>query len=206
LIGCTPLPDAPFGTVCEIDDDLCTIDYCDGAGSCAYQSDVTCPMGDPPCSDALCRPTTGACEWQGCVVASTLSLERSPGRSDRWKLVARWTVHVDPTGHLIAVRITEPGASEENHVQPLIVSPEESSGSTVWKYKGTVAGNGTVALVLRQRSDGWRLTVRAKEDGILPPFLPSAEFQVTVGIGPQMLTSSPAVFREVSPGLKRLYP
>jgi hypothetical protein len=76
----------------------------------------------------------------------------------------------------------------------------------VWKYKGTVAGNGTVALVLRERSDGWRLTVRAKGENILPAFPASSDFQVTVGIGPQMLTSPAAVLRELSPELKRLFP
>jgi hypothetical protein len=205
-IGCAPIPDAPPGTLCEGDGNPCTVDYCDGAGSCVYQFDVACVTGDPPCSGAVCRPATGACEWQECVVVSTLSLEHNPSRFDRWKLVAHWAMSVDPTGELIAVRVTEPGTSGENHVQPLIVNPAQTSSGTVWKYKGSVAGNGTAALVLRQRSDGWRLTVRAKGENILPAFPASPDFQVTVGIGPQMLTSPAAVLRDLSPDLKRSFP
>jgi len=60
---CEPLPDLPLSTFCELDGDLCTVDHCDGAGSCVTFSAVICADGDGVCeAGAECIPATGLCE------------------------------------------------------------------------------------------------------------------------------------------------
>ena len=64
---CEEQPDAPSGTDCENDGDLCTAELCDGNGMCADSpgNDVTCAPADPPCEGGeLCNPSTGLCEEQ----------------------------------------------------------------------------------------------------------------------------------------------
>lgn len=60
---CEALPDAPFSTPCEFDGNLCTLDHCDGTGSCVFLSNVTCQSPIPPCeAGQVCNPGTGACD------------------------------------------------------------------------------------------------------------------------------------------------
>lgn len=60
---CAALPDAPNGTVCELDENLCTIDLCNGQGQCQHDGNVTCQAAKPPCeSGAVCNPDTGNCD------------------------------------------------------------------------------------------------------------------------------------------------
>jgi len=55
---CEDNPDAPLSTVCELDDDLCTPDHCDGDGLCVPNGPpVTCD--NPDCQ--VCVPETGEC-------------------------------------------------------------------------------------------------------------------------------------------------
>jgi hypothetical protein len=69
---CDPVPDAPLGTSCDLDADLCTIDECDGTGSCVQQSVVSCGPPPPPCvGGQLCNPGTGLCEALPDPVAGT---------------------------------------------------------------------------------------------------------------------------------------
>jgi hypothetical protein len=56
--SCQDLPDAAVSTDCELDDNLCTIDHCDGNGSCVTESDVQC--NDAQCE--VCIPDTGMCQ------------------------------------------------------------------------------------------------------------------------------------------------
>ncbi|UCE61445.1 MAG: IPTL-CTERM sorting domain-containing protein [Phycisphaerales bacterium] len=51
------------GDPCDLDDDLCTIDECDGAGMCEYSDgDVVCQAPIPPCEAGQeCIPATGYC-------------------------------------------------------------------------------------------------------------------------------------------------
>jgi len=51
----------PVSTSCEADDNLCTIDHCDGEGSCIFLEDVIC-QSDTECRDYdICDPETGTC-------------------------------------------------------------------------------------------------------------------------------------------------
>ena len=50
-----------YSTFCELDDDLCTIDHCDGAGSCVYLDDVDCSALDNQCQVGVCDPSDGGC-------------------------------------------------------------------------------------------------------------------------------------------------
>lgn len=60
--ACDPLPDLAAGTPCDRDSNLCSIDYCDGAGHCAFDSNVVCQSPAPPCeAGAACEPSTGHC-------------------------------------------------------------------------------------------------------------------------------------------------
>ncbi len=64
---CEAQPDAPSGTSCELDGDLCTAEVCDGNGACVADpgNDVTCAPADPPCEGGeVCNPATGICEAQ----------------------------------------------------------------------------------------------------------------------------------------------
>lgn len=52
----------PFSTPCEEDGDLCTIEHCDGAGSCIFKEPVVCPPPTGFCDGGTnCDPATGAC-------------------------------------------------------------------------------------------------------------------------------------------------
>jgi len=61
--ACDALPDAPSGTPCEQDGNLCTVDQCNSRGQCIFQSSVTCQAAVPPCeSGEACNPATGMCD------------------------------------------------------------------------------------------------------------------------------------------------
>ena len=61
--ACDDLPDPALGTTCERDGDLCTIDECDGSGSCIYDGPVSCPSPISSCDGgAVCNPSTGVCD------------------------------------------------------------------------------------------------------------------------------------------------
>ncbi|GIW43524.1 MAG: hypothetical protein KatS3mg077_0806 [Candidatus Binatia bacterium] len=47
---CEPLPDPPDTTPCDLDENVCTVDRCDGAGACIFVE--TAPMGTS-CDDGL---------------------------------------------------------------------------------------------------------------------------------------------------------
>jgi len=58
---CADKPKGP-GTPCELDDNLCTWDVCDGNGACVFDGDVPCsgPLGE--CDGGkTCDPSTGTC-------------------------------------------------------------------------------------------------------------------------------------------------
>lgn len=62
--ACENLPDLPLGTVCEADQDLCTMHACDGQGNCVLTGSamVTCPPPTGPCDGgSACDPATGLC-------------------------------------------------------------------------------------------------------------------------------------------------
>jgi hypothetical protein len=70
--GCVNLPDAAAGTSCDLDSNLCTIDQCNGSGSCLNQGNVPCEPPQPPCEGGeLCNPGTGVCETQPDAGVST---------------------------------------------------------------------------------------------------------------------------------------
>jgi len=50
-----------LSTPCEADDNLCTIDHCDGAGSCTLLDNVDCSSLDDKCQEGVCNPSDGQC-------------------------------------------------------------------------------------------------------------------------------------------------
>jgi hypothetical protein len=61
--ACEPQPDQPSSTPCEADGDQCTIDHCDGAGSCVNESTLNCQPPNLPCEGGEeCNPATGQCD------------------------------------------------------------------------------------------------------------------------------------------------
>jgi hypothetical protein len=60
--ACENLPAPPEGTPCDEDNDLCTIEECDGSGDCVFLAAVDCSHFDDQCNDGVCNPTTGGCE------------------------------------------------------------------------------------------------------------------------------------------------
>ncbi len=62
---CVDQPDAPLGTACNLDGNLCTVDQCNGTGSCVFISNVSCQAASPPCEGGeVCNPSTGSCVAQ----------------------------------------------------------------------------------------------------------------------------------------------
>jgi len=60
--GCEDHVPAPKGTSCNIDGDLCTIDQCNGVGSCELTSTTTCNDDGNICNgSSACEPDTGQC-------------------------------------------------------------------------------------------------------------------------------------------------
>ena len=51
----------PLSTSCETDSDACTIQHCDGVGSCVVNDTVDCSSLDGICQDGVCNSSTGAC-------------------------------------------------------------------------------------------------------------------------------------------------
>ncbi|MEK6798661.1 MAG: IPTL-CTERM sorting domain-containing protein [Planctomycetota bacterium] len=71
--GCDPLPDPPLSTPCEADGNLCTIEHCNGQGSCVALGTVSCPGSTGPCDGGtICNSTTGACDPLPDAPAGTL--------------------------------------------------------------------------------------------------------------------------------------
>jgi hypothetical protein len=69
---CVDVPDSPASTPCDLDDDLCTVDHCDGNGMCVEDTVVTCPEAEPPCEGGqICEPSTGQCVDQPDAELST---------------------------------------------------------------------------------------------------------------------------------------
>jgi len=54
---------APLSTTCEVDGDLCTIDHCDGAGTCVSYDNVICE-DIYFCSAEVCDPALGCVEGE----------------------------------------------------------------------------------------------------------------------------------------------
>jgi len=50
------------GSACDLDADLCTIDQCDGSGTCGFQSNVVCTALDQCHVPGTCSPATGICD------------------------------------------------------------------------------------------------------------------------------------------------
>lgn len=50
-----------ISTSCESDEDLCTIDHCDGQGSCVTYDNVDCSDYDDQCNTGMCEAQTGEC-------------------------------------------------------------------------------------------------------------------------------------------------
>jgi len=61
---CVAQPDAPSGTACNADGNLCTTDTCNGTGACTQTGTVTCSSGATCQGGQVCNPTSGACEPQ----------------------------------------------------------------------------------------------------------------------------------------------
>lgn len=62
----------PASSSCDSDADRCTLEQCDGAGTCASIGTVTCQSSVPPCEGGeTCNPGTGACEALPDAPAST---------------------------------------------------------------------------------------------------------------------------------------
>jgi hypothetical protein len=60
---CKPFADAPVSTPCEADGNLCTVDHCNGTGSCVFLDYVDCSDPIPPCdAGSTCNPSTGMCQ------------------------------------------------------------------------------------------------------------------------------------------------
>lgn len=76
---CENYPDPPFSTPCDTDNNLCTIEHCDGTGFCVPLGNVTCQPANPPCEGGeTCDPDTGFCVAQPDAVLSTPCEVESP--------------------------------------------------------------------------------------------------------------------------------
>ena len=51
----------PLSTTCESDGNLCTLDHCNGLGSCVFNNNVNCSNLNGQCQEGICNPDTGGC-------------------------------------------------------------------------------------------------------------------------------------------------
>ncbi|MBI2559481.1 VWA domain-containing protein [Candidatus Woesearchaeota archaeon] len=51
----------PLSTPCEADGNLCTLDHCNGIGSCVLNNNVNCSGLNGQCQQGACDPQTGGC-------------------------------------------------------------------------------------------------------------------------------------------------
>jgi hypothetical protein len=51
----------PLSTPCEADSSLCTIDHCNGSGTCTKNYDKDCSASADQCNNGACNPATGNC-------------------------------------------------------------------------------------------------------------------------------------------------
>ena len=51
----------PLSTTCEADGNLCTLDHCNGIGSCVLNNNVDCSGLNGQCQQGVCNPQTGGC-------------------------------------------------------------------------------------------------------------------------------------------------
>lgn len=57
-------PALPSGTTCDLDSNLCTLDTCNGSGTCVAGPNKDCSgqhLGDPQCQVPACHPENGDC-------------------------------------------------------------------------------------------------------------------------------------------------
>ena len=53
--------DHPLSTQCEADDNLCTVDHCNGSGNCILKNNVDCSNLNGQCQIGICNPQDGQC-------------------------------------------------------------------------------------------------------------------------------------------------
>ena len=70
MTGCEQLPD-PIFTPCDLDSDLCTNDFCDGAGNCSFFFSTFCNSPSTCDGGEVCNPATGLCDPQPDPTAGT---------------------------------------------------------------------------------------------------------------------------------------
>ena len=56
---CVNVDDPPLSTLCDTDGDACTVQHCDGEGSCVFLSPVVCNDDDICNGEEICDPATG---------------------------------------------------------------------------------------------------------------------------------------------------
>ncbi len=69
---CQQQPDPAAGSACELDGDLCTVDQCDGAGTCLLATTVSCRAADQCDGGSVCNSSTGFCDDLVDATAGTL--------------------------------------------------------------------------------------------------------------------------------------
>ena len=52
----------PLSTPCELDGQFCTVDHCDGSGSCVYLEDYDCTAWEDACNYGVCNEQLDQCE------------------------------------------------------------------------------------------------------------------------------------------------
>jgi hypothetical protein len=114
--ACDPQPDAPISTPCNNDNNLCTVDHCNGSGTCVFQSNVTCAAPNPPCEGGeICNPNTGGCVPQPDAPIST------PCDADSNVCT---TDHCDGNGMCVFVSTNPDPSCDNNHYKCYKVTNE----------------------------------------------------------------------------------
>lgn len=82
LAGTCEDNDQPLDTECDLDGDQCTLDFCDGAGLCIFDSEVSCPKGEV-CIAGQCVAGCGVCP-------TDVTGDGNTGAADLASLLACW--------------------------------------------------------------------------------------------------------------------
>jgi cysteine-rich repeat protein len=111
-------PNAAAGVSCDLDDDVCTIDKCDGAGTCvATPDDYGCPACETCEASSGCVPDLGGCNSEPRSI--TISMQTDPGFVGDERLKLRIKDGIDPVD---------------------LGDPTASTGYTVCLYRNDSAG------------------------------------------------------------------
>jgi len=197
---------------CSALDDACAVGVCNPAtGTCGVQSigegqscndGSTCTVGEE-CTGGTCAGGVTFCSLQ----VTKVRLDQLRQR-DLWVFNATLGApsNFDPSEGPVELSIF---GSAGNWINPVSVAALAPGVGTRWSFSGdNVPGHGWLRIrAHRRQQGGWRVRIKARAPGILPPFPQSAnDFRVRFRWGGAEILTPPSTFTVLGSGGGRRYP